>query len=85
MSTERGSFLLSSSSFSDLIILHSEHNYAEVTNRQHWTLVLDSPHTTFRSIADFLKLKAKLHGLTPRANYTDRATAAVGEVCANFC
>jgi hypothetical protein len=23
-----------------------------------------------------LKLKAKLHGLSPRANYTDRATAA---------
>jgi hypothetical protein len=29
--------------------------------------------------------KKKLHGLSPRANYTDRATAAVGEVIANFC
>jgi hypothetical protein len=26
----------------------------------------------------------KLHGLSPRVNYTDRATA-VGEVIANFC
>jgi hypothetical protein len=30
-------------------------------------------------------LKTKLRGLSPRANYTDRATAAVGEVSANFC
>jgi hypothetical protein len=27
--------------------------------------------------------KKKLRGLSPRANYTDRATA--GEVAANFC
>jgi hypothetical protein len=27
----------------------------------------------------------KLRGLSPQANYTDRATAAVGEVSANFC
>jgi hypothetical protein len=27
----------------------------------------------------------KLHGLSPRANYTDRATAACREVIANFC
>jgi hypothetical protein len=29
-------------------------------------------------------LKKKLHGLSPRANYTDRATALVGEVMAKF-
>jgi hypothetical protein len=27
----------------------------------------------------------KIHGLSPRANFIDRATAAVGEVIANFC
>jgi hypothetical protein len=27
----------------------------------------------------------KLHGLSPWANYTNRATAAFGEVIANFC
>jgi hypothetical protein len=27
----------------------------------------------------------KLHGLSPRANYTDRAKPLVGEVIANFC
>jgi hypothetical protein len=27
----------------------------------------------------------KLHGLSPRANYTDRATPLVGEMIANFC
>jgi hypothetical protein len=30
------------------------------------------------------KTKTKLHGLSPRANYTDRATAVVGEVIVNF-
>jgi hypothetical protein len=30
------------------------------------------------------KLKTKLRGLSPQANYTDRATAAVGEVVPNF-
>jgi hypothetical protein len=30
------------------------------------------------------KTKTKLHGLSPRANYTDRATPLVGEVIANF-
>jgi hypothetical protein len=30
------------------------------------------------------KLK-KLRGLSPQANYTDRATAAVGEVVPTFC
>jgi hypothetical protein len=29
--------------------------------------------------------KKELHGLSPRANYTDRETAVVGEVTANFC
>jgi hypothetical protein len=29
--------------------------------------------------------KKKLHGLSPRANYTDRATPLVVEVIANFC
>jgi hypothetical protein len=28
--------------------------------------------------AEIIGLKAKLHGLSPRANYTDRATAACG-------
>jgi hypothetical protein len=32
-----------------------------------------------------LKTKTKLRGLSPRTNYTDRATAPVGEVTANFC
>jgi hypothetical protein len=27
----------------------------------------------------------KLHGLSPQANYTDRATPLVGQVSANFC
>jgi hypothetical protein len=27
----------------------------------------------------------KLRGLSPRANYTDRAPPIVGEVSANFC
>jgi hypothetical protein len=31
------------------------------------------------------KKKAKLRGLSPRTNYTDRATAACREVIANFC
>jgi hypothetical protein len=31
-----------------------------------------------------LELK-KLRGLSPQANYTDRATAAVGEVVPTFC
>jgi hypothetical protein len=30
------------------------------------------------------KKKTKLRGLTPQANYTDRATAAVGEVVPTF-
>jgi hypothetical protein len=30
----------------------------------------------FRFRLDLIKLKLKLHGLSPRANYTDRATAA---------
>jgi hypothetical protein len=30
------------------------------------------------------KLKTKLRGLSPQANYTDRATAAVGEVVPTF-
>jgi len=29
--------------------------------------------------------KKKLRGLSPRANYTDIAAAAGGEVSANFC
>ena len=29
--------------------------------------------------------KTKLRGLSPHANYTDRAAAAVSEVSANFC
>jgi hypothetical protein len=29
--------------------------------------------------------KTKLHGLSPRANYMERATPLVGEVSANFC
>jgi hypothetical protein len=32
-----------------------------------------------------VKKKTKLHGLSPRANYTDRATASCREVIANFC
>jgi hypothetical protein len=31
-----------------------------------------------------LKLKTKLRGLSPQANYTDRATAAVSEVVPTF-
>jgi hypothetical protein len=30
------------------------------------------------------KTKTKLRGLSPQANYTDRATAAVGEVMPTF-
>jgi hypothetical protein len=30
-------------------------------------------------------IQIKLLGLSPQENYTDRATAAVGEVSANFC
>jgi hypothetical protein len=32
-----------------------------------------------------LKKKKNLHGLSPRANYTDRATAACRRVIANLC
>ena len=32
--------------------------------------------TSFSNVADNLKLKLKLRGLSPRANYTDRAAAA---------
>ena len=32
-----------------------------------------------------MQLISKLRGLSPHANYTDRAAAAVGEVSANFC
>jgi hypothetical protein len=31
------------------------------------------------------KKKKKLHGLSPRANYTDRATAASRRSVANLC
>jgi hypothetical protein len=34
---------------------------------------------------DIKKTKTKLRGLSPLANYTDRATTACGEVSANFC
>jgi hypothetical protein len=34
--------------------------------------------------APFNRLKTKLRDLSPRANYTDRATALVGEVSTNF-
>jgi hypothetical protein len=32
-----------------------------------------------------LEDRTELHGLSPQENYTNRATAAVGEVSANFC
>jgi hypothetical protein len=32
-----------------------------------------------------LKLRTKLRGFGPRANYTDRATAACWQSTANFC
>jgi hypothetical protein len=35
-------------------------------------------------IRDSVK-KKKLHGLSPRANYTDQRQSLVGEVIANFC
>jgi hypothetical protein len=36
-------------------------------------------------ILDNIKKKKKLHGLSPRANYTDRATAASRRSVANLC
>jgi hypothetical protein len=39
------------------------------------TLSIKLGDVGFRNTAVF-KLKTKLHGLSPRANYTDRATAA---------
>jgi hypothetical protein len=30
-------------------------------------------------------IEKKVRGFSPQANYTDRATAAFGEVSANFC
>jgi hypothetical protein len=40
-------------------------------------LQYDTPHKTTH--------KTKLRGLSLRANYSDRETAAVGEVSANVC
>jgi hypothetical protein len=40
--------------------------------------MLDQQHITKKN-------ETKLHGLSPRVNYTDRATALVGEVITNFC
>ena len=47
------------------------------------TVTVDSTITAISSIANVFNLY-KLRGLSPRANYTDRAAAA-GEVSANFC
>jgi hypothetical protein len=41
--------------------------------------------SVFFYFAHILYTKKKLHGLSPRANYTDRATTACREVIANFC
>jgi hypothetical protein len=46
----------------------------------HKQLIIQNCHIHIHLIT-----KHKLHGLSSRANYTDRATAAVGEVIANFC
>jgi hypothetical protein len=40
------------------------------------------PQSRFRGIVDIAK--TKLRGLSPQANYTDRAAAAVGEVVLTF-
>jgi hypothetical protein len=37
------------------------------------------------SSSELLDRGTKLRGLSPQANYTDRATAAVGEVVPTFC
>jgi hypothetical protein len=37
-----------------------------------------------QTFKQYLKLKTKLRGLSPQANYTYRATAAVGEVVPTF-
>jgi hypothetical protein len=42
-------------------------------------------HIVTAVISDAKKTKTKLRGLSPEANYTDRATAAVGEVVPTFC
>jgi hypothetical protein len=39
---------------------------------------------SYNSLKYNLKTKKKLRGLSPQANYTDRATAAVGEVVSTF-
>jgi hypothetical protein len=44
--------------------------------RTEWTQLDSTPH--------YPKTKTKLRGLSPLANYTDRATAAVGEEVPTF-
>jgi hypothetical protein len=51
-------------------------------------MVFDKIVLSFSKITEFLivnlKLKTKLHGLSPRANYTTERPPLVGEVIANF-
>jgi hypothetical protein len=42
-------------------------------------------HIIIQLLSSIQTNKNKLHGLSPRANYTDRATAFLSEVIANFC
>jgi hypothetical protein len=43
-----------------------------------------SGFTSSEQVSLLLSIKKKLRGLSPQANYTDRATAAVGEVVPTF-
>jgi hypothetical protein len=41
--------------------------------------------TQWKLMVDIYVMNKKLHGLSPRANYTDRATAASRRSVANLC
>jgi hypothetical protein len=49
------------------------------------SLTLDCVDTEYKSdFSEHLSIKKKLRGLSPQANYNNRATAAVGEVVPTF-
>jgi hypothetical protein len=53
--------------------------------QNHWLSVFFPSSEIIKDSDDGVKKKKKLHGLSPRANYTDRATAASRRSVANLC
>jgi hypothetical protein len=62
---------------------HNKKFWEEQIAYSPFTVILVSD-TTSRKKTLVGKLKTKLRGLSPQVNYTDRATAAVGEVVPTF-